>query len=235
MRIPIPKFLEDLAIISKLGDNPGADDGLTASGLRAKFDEAVLKLQSYINDTVVETINKFFAEDAPPHEGMNMTGPINMNQQTLSGVKTPTADDHAANKEYVDSVSADNKEYVDTNFRPNTWLPTPEEIGAAKTVLWENESSTSTFADQTISLNLSGYKGIFVIYLAKTGSSGYASSGFIPVDGVTYCASSFPSDSGAQFKRSCQADLGSVRFGAGTQNGTQDNALMIPIKIYGVT
>ena len=102
-------------------------------------------------------------------------------------------------------------------------------------MLWENASPASAFASQTISLNLSGYKGIFVIYLAKTGSNGYASSGFIPVDGVTYCASSFPSDSGAQFKRSCLAYSGSVQFGAGTQNGTQDNTLMIPIKIYGVT
>ena len=36
----IPEFLDDLNIISKLGDNPGADNGLTAEGLKAKFDEA---------------------------------------------------------------------------------------------------------------------------------------------------------------------------------------------------
>lgn len=103
MKIPIPKFLEDLSIISKLGDNPGADNGLSANALKAKFDEAVLKLQDYINNTVVETINSIFSLDAPAHEGMNMTGPINMNHQTLSGINTPTAADHAVNMEYADT------------------------------------------------------------------------------------------------------------------------------------
>lgn len=106
----IPKLLEDLAIISKLGDNPGADNGLTANGLKAKFDEAVLKLQAYINNTLVESINSLFSLDAPAHDGMNMTGPINMNQQSLSNLKTPTDGGDAANKAYVDSV----KETVDS-------------------------------------------------------------------------------------------------------------------------
>lgn len=53
----IPKFLQDLAIISKLGDNPGSDNNLTTSGLRAKFDEAGLAIQKYINDTLIPAIS----------------------------------------------------------------------------------------------------------------------------------------------------------------------------------
>lgn len=53
----IPKFLEDLLIISKLGDNPGVDNGLSSSGLREKFDEAGVKIQEYINDTLIPAIS----------------------------------------------------------------------------------------------------------------------------------------------------------------------------------
>ena len=57
----IPKFLEDLLIISKLGDNPGADNGLSSSGLREKFDEAGVKIQKYINDTLIPALPGHFA------------------------------------------------------------------------------------------------------------------------------------------------------------------------------
>ena len=52
----IPELLEDLAIISKLGDNPGSDDGLSADDLKAKFDQAALIIKKYINGTLVPGI-----------------------------------------------------------------------------------------------------------------------------------------------------------------------------------
>ena len=116
----IPKFLEDLSVISKLGDNPGADNGLTAEGLKAKFDEAALKLQGFINDTLIEKINALFSADAPPHEGMNMTGPINMNQNKLGGLADPVEDGDAVNLGFANE-----------NYRGSDWLPSVEEIGAA--------------------------------------------------------------------------------------------------------
>jgi len=64
MKIPIPKFLEDLAIISKLGDNPGADNGLTSNALKSKFDEAGLKIQKYIN-SLVDILNTELADNGP--------------------------------------------------------------------------------------------------------------------------------------------------------------------------
>lgn len=102
----IPKFLDDLSVISKLGDNPGADNGLTAEGLKAKFDEAGLKLQTFLNETLIEKINSLFSLDAPPHEGMNMTGPINMNKNKLGGLADPAEDGDAvplgfANKNFA--------------------------------------------------------------------------------------------------------------------------------------
>ena len=60
----IAKFLDDLAIISKLGDNPGTDNGLTANGLKAKFDEAALIIQNFIN-SLIDFLNTELAHDGP--------------------------------------------------------------------------------------------------------------------------------------------------------------------------
>lgn len=120
----IPKFLEDLAIISKLGDNPGADNGLSTSAFRAKFDEAALKIQTYMNEVLIpnldmlvdvsallnsildktlsvpdkaaeaKTVGEALAKKLDSTGG-TMTGPLN--------VAAPTEEAHAANKGYVDS------------------------------------------------------------------------------------------------------------------------------------
>ena len=47
----IPMFLEDMSIISKLGDKPGEDDGHSTPQFIAKFDEGAQKIQNYINET----------------------------------------------------------------------------------------------------------------------------------------------------------------------------------------
>lgn len=46
----------DLNIIQKLGTFPNTDDNLTAEELKAKFDEAGLKIQSYINGTLTPAV-----------------------------------------------------------------------------------------------------------------------------------------------------------------------------------
>lgn len=47
---------DDLAIISKLSDEPNDVDGLTGAELKAKFDEAGLTIQTYINETLIPEI-----------------------------------------------------------------------------------------------------------------------------------------------------------------------------------
>lgn len=94
----IQKFEDDLNIISKLGDNPGTDNGLTTPQFRAMFDKAGLLIQKFINDVILPAMNA----SNNPQEGLSMQGGINMNGQMLNGIKTPGADDEAANKGYVD-------------------------------------------------------------------------------------------------------------------------------------
>lgn len=95
----IQKFEDDLNIISKLGDNPGTDNGLTTPQFRAMFDKAGLLIQKFINDVILPAMNA----SNNPQEGLSMQGGINMNGQMLNGIKTPGAADEAANKGYVDS------------------------------------------------------------------------------------------------------------------------------------
>jgi hypothetical protein len=52
----IPKFSEDMNIISRIGDKPGEDSGLTTEQFKAKFDEGNKKIQDYLNDTLVPAI-----------------------------------------------------------------------------------------------------------------------------------------------------------------------------------
>lgn len=52
----IPKMTTDLAVIQKLSDLPNSTDGLTAAELKAKFDEAPLAIQKWINEVLVPSI-----------------------------------------------------------------------------------------------------------------------------------------------------------------------------------
>ncbi len=58
------KLLDDLNIISKLGDNPGTDNNLASAGLKAKFDEAALAIQVFINN-LVDGLNTELGDNGP--------------------------------------------------------------------------------------------------------------------------------------------------------------------------
>lgn len=49
----LPKFNEDVHIISKLDDEPNDVGGLSADELKAKFDEASVLMKEFINDTLL--------------------------------------------------------------------------------------------------------------------------------------------------------------------------------------
>lgn len=57
----LPTFNDDLAIISKLDDLPNDVGGLTATELKAKFDEAAGAIQTYINGTLLPYLESISA------------------------------------------------------------------------------------------------------------------------------------------------------------------------------
>ena len=53
----LAKFTEDVEVIQKLGTFPNAEDGLSPEELKAKFDQAAVKIKAYLNDTLVPAVN----------------------------------------------------------------------------------------------------------------------------------------------------------------------------------
>jgi hypothetical protein len=59
----LPKFEDDLNIISKLDDEPNDVGGLSSTELKAKFDEAALIIQNYINNVLLAGLDNGGAEN----------------------------------------------------------------------------------------------------------------------------------------------------------------------------
>lgn len=99
----IEKLVQDLAVISKLSDYPGSQDGLSTEEFKAKFDEAGLIIQQYLNDVIVPAIEEATPEEGSslPATGGTMQGDINMNGNRVTGLGTPSADTDAVPKSYV--------------------------------------------------------------------------------------------------------------------------------------
>jgi hypothetical protein len=100
--LALSKLTDDVAVIQTLSDTPNATEGLTSTQLKAKFDEAVGDIKTYINNTLTTEV------DALDAANVKKTG-----DQTVAGVKTfssfpvtpssaPTTDYQAANKKYID-------------------------------------------------------------------------------------------------------------------------------------
>ena len=50
---PLTKMTDSVDIISSLGNRPNSDDGMNATALKAKFDEAANDIKDYINGKTV--------------------------------------------------------------------------------------------------------------------------------------------------------------------------------------
>lgn len=98
-----PKFKEDVEVISKLGDTPGTDDGLSSNQLKAKFDQAPKAIKDYLVK-LVDSLEELFADSGGAVSGGNLTGGLNMNRYPLTGLKSPEDPLDAVNKSFLDSV-----------------------------------------------------------------------------------------------------------------------------------
>lgn len=54
----IPMMEEDVEVISKLGDTPGNDDGLTAQQLKGRFDLAGVRIKNFLNTVLIPQLNQ---------------------------------------------------------------------------------------------------------------------------------------------------------------------------------
>lgn len=103
---------DDVEILSKLGDNPGSDDGLSTQELKSKFDLGSVLLKENLN-RVIAAVNSLLSSAGNFLQGGTMAGNLNMNQYRLYGIKSPEDAGDAANKGYVDASEKKANEYTD--------------------------------------------------------------------------------------------------------------------------
>lgn len=126
----IPLMEEDVEVITKLGDVPGSDDGLSAAQLKGRFDLAGVRIKRYINETLLPYLNQLVdvralldgildstlsLEDKAANAkatgdalekkldktGGTVTGSIDMSGKGIANVADPVTDGDAVNKKYL--------------------------------------------------------------------------------------------------------------------------------------
>jgi hypothetical protein len=105
MAVQIPKLSDDLDFISKLGDNPNTDNGMSSADLKAQFDKAPNIIKKFINEYVVPAINNYVVGSGfLPLMGGTMKGNIAMGDKKVTGLGAPADSGDAVNKEYADKL-----------------------------------------------------------------------------------------------------------------------------------
>jgi len=140
--------------------------------------------------------------------GDTMSGSLAMGGNRITGLGTPEADGDAVTKAYADS-----------------------KIVICK--LWENASPTSSFAAQTLTMDLSAYDGMSILYHNQTDGAYYLSTGFIPKE--TKSVLWYGYQSGNHFHRPFIANDDGVSFESIQYSGGSSSAgFGIPAVIYGI-
>lgn len=108
---------------------------------------------------------------------LDMGWPIHMNNNRLHGLTDPTDDDDAATKGYVDTANTavqgameDFKTAVSDDLSK---METAVNSKVQMTKLWQNSSPSSTFAGQTVSVDLSSYTNAGIVFKQANSSDFY--------------------------------------------------------------
>ena len=106
-------------------------------------------------------------------------------------------------------------------------------IGINMDLLWTNASPTSDFAKQTISLNLSKYKIVYIVIRRSKGNNNLHNSLIVKKgeSGFIFC---YMGGHGLLYREIEGVSDSGVNFGVGVMNGNTDNQYGIPIYIYGI-
>lgn len=127
---------------------------------------------------------------------------------------------------------------AEVGARPSTWTPTAANVGAVSMKkLWTNSNHTAQFAPQTISLALTNYKAIMVVFKRHNASfSTTANDGndMRSVIAIKNQSTMVNYKEGDYARRNFSFNNSGVTFLAGQLNGATNNFMMIPYEIYGI-
>ena len=103
-------------------------------------------------------------------------------------------------------------------------------------LLWENASHTSTFAAQTIQLDLSGYSLILVFFKRSTTDNSYGSNiNKIGIGSLCTCGASSTNLTSTLSRKYTSSSSGiTFTTGFNSNGGNANDDYMIPYQIYGI-
>lgn len=214
----ITKITQDLAVIQKLDDYPNDVGGLTAAQFKAKFDEAGLSLQTYINDVLIPAL---IAANIPftPTAGVNETNVqaaiANVQAQIVAAVAGTIPDGSVTLAKLAQEV----KDALSELQTSDTTL------GNAVTALNTNKADKAQTADVT--LTVAGWTGTAAPYSWVATVAGVTADSIL----LTGLATSASTDAEKQYSscgvKATSQGSGTVTFTAGKAKPTAN----IPVTV----
>lgn len=234
----------EVNVISALSDKPNSQDGLEAGPLKQRFDKAGSELKKYINETLVPYINQTLvpAAEENAESGAQNAKDIAQNAKDIGALedtaavlaeKAHTHDNKEALDSYtktMDEVMTETKEAAKEETKSEITL---DGLGGASIVpLWKNPSPSSSFAAQTLEMDLSDYSLVFVAFTTRTAYPNATTTtvGFVSESGST---NKYYFSGNQSLYRYFRAKPTGIEFGDGECAGSTGNYVLVPHTIYG--
>lgn len=193
-----------------------------------------------LRNEIIKVVGNNFVTSENLNEAVNN---LTMQITTESGERIE-ADDTLQNNITAEAIS---REQADTTLQNNINAETTarqeaisnleELIGASglqMDLLWTNASPTSEFVPQTISLDLSNYKFVYIECKRQKDNSFFGLNGLIRVGSSNIGCLSVKYSATVVFRFIEEVSEQSVIFGPGATIDSDDNSYGIPLFIYGV-
>lgn len=126
------------------------------------------------------------------------------------------------------------------NGATGTVVLDPDDVGAmwAWELLWTNASPSSSFAEQTVSLDLSGYDFVLIYSFWSTNYLQFIAPHIAPVNPtgstIESVIQAVQTNAAASLERVFIVTSSGVEFKKATKGSSTDNTCLIPVRIYGI-
>lgn len=160
--------------------------------------------------------------------------PVNGPPSYLSGMLLTVASDTGNNVMQLHHYYNGDRLYVRYYREATGWHDWFKVLTGTRETLWSNASPTSSFSAQTISLDLSGYQYVYILFRQSTGSSTIYSSELVVPFNYEHDAIAILAGTSTVYKRSFTVGSSGIVFGGGKSGTTDDDSKMIPRSVYGI-
>ena len=164
--------------------------------------------------------------------GGDMTGPINMNGQPISGLNDPTEDTQAARKGYVDAAKAEANDYTDTaKSAANTYTDASVRKAAPRNLL-DNSDFTNLVAQAGIGGNHGSIAYAADRWILDSGTVSYGAGVGLTLNGTIRQNLEFPPTGNATAFVGMASGEVSIRYEAGAVTITSSGGVLKWAALY---